>query len=265
MPDPSRCGYPDVETVGLSNPALLTPVNGRVSLGTPGQVYENKLVTGSIVVNAPNVTIRNVKLVCTDQWYCIRTFGWEGSTGGLQIHDVEIDLDGKYTPKGIAFDNYTARRVFFHNGSDCAHFGENVVIEDSLCLSGPDTNDDGWPDNTSFCTATGDHFDGFQSDGGDNILIRHNTIRNPCNQTSAILMSTNTAPISNVTVENNLMAGGGYTLYCDAGAEVTGIDRFINNRFARTWWPRGGYWGPTTGCDNDVYTGNIWDDTGQPL
>ena len=38
------------------------------------------------------------------------------------------------------------------------------------------------------------------------------------------------------------------------------------NRFARTWFPRSGYWGPTTGCeDADVFSGNVWDDTGAAL
>ena len=40
---------------------------------------------------------------------------------GLLLDHVEIDLSGNYDIKGIAFDGYTARNVFFHNGSDCAH------------------------------------------------------------------------------------------------------------------------------------------------
>ena len=101
--------------------------------------------------------------------------------------------------KGIAFNGYTAKNVFFHNGADCAHFGENVVIEDSLCVDGPDANGDGWPDGNAFCNVQNpDHFDGFQSDGGNNIVIRHNTLRNPCEQTSNVLLSSNTSHISNV-------------------------------------------------------------------
>ena len=42
-----------------------------------------------------------------------------------------------YEVKGIAFNGYTARKVLFHNGADCAHFGVNVVIENSLCVAGP--------------------------------------------------------------------------------------------------------------------------------
>jgi len=264
MPDPSSCGFPDVESVGVKSAAALAPVSGNVTLSTPGQVYENKLVTGSITVTAPNVTIRNVKLVTTDTSYGIRAFGWQNDTDGLLVEDVEIDMNGRLATKGIAFDGYTARRVFFHNGSDCAHFGSGVAIEDSLCVSGPDADDDGWPDTTAFCGGT-EHFDGFQSDGGNDIRIRHNTIRVPCSQTSGILMSTNTSGIRNVTISDNLLAGGGYALYCNAGPDVPN-ETVSGNRFARTWFPRSGYWGPTTGCeDADVFSGNVWDDTGAAL
>jgi hypothetical protein len=264
MVDPSACGFPDVENVGVKPGVPLTPVSGEVTLSTRGQVYENKLVTGGITVTAPNVTIRNVKLVATDEYYGIRAFGWLHDTSGLLVEDVEIDMNGRLGIKGIAFDGYTARRVFFHNGSDCAHFGSDIVIEDSLCMSGPDANDDGWPDSTGFCNGE-EHFDGLQSDGGDNIIIRHNTIRNPCSQTSAILMSTNTSGIRDVTISDNLMGGGGYTLYCNAGPDVPN-ERVTGNRFARTWYSKSGYWGATTGCqDADVYSGNVWDDTGENL
>ena len=63
MPNPSACGYPDLENTGLTVPeSSLTRVSGNVTLAIPGQVYENRLVDGCITVTAPNVVIRNVKL-----------------------------------------------------------------------------------------------------------------------------------------------------------------------------------------------------------
>ena len=264
MADPSSCGYPDVETTGVTPGTTLTAVNGTVTLSTAGQVYENKLVRGSINVTAPNVTIRNVKLISTDDWYAIRAFGWSSNVSNLLLDHVEIDLGGHYDIKGIAFDNYTARNVFFHNGSDCAHMQNNVTIVDSLCVSGPDTNGDAWPDNTSFCSGP-EHFDGFQSDGGQNLTIRHNTIRIPCGQTSAILMSTNTSGIRDVRIQDNLLGGGGYTLYCNAGPDVPN-ETVTGNRFSKRWYSQSGYYGAVRGCqDADVYSGSIWDETGAPL
>ena len=268
--DPSVCGFPDVETVGVTPGTTLTPVNGNVTLSTPGQVYENKLVTGSITVTAPDVTIRNVKIVMTD-FYGIRARTVDPSNvRNLLVVDSEIDMGGQYGNNGIAFNHYTARRVFFHNGSDCTSMGDTpvtddqVIIEDSLCTIGPDTNSDGLPDSKTFCQGSSAHFDGFQSDGGWNLTIRHNTIRNPCSQTSAIIISSNTSPIHNVTIQDNLMAGGGWTVYCNAGPDVPN-ETVTGNRISRTYYPQGGYYGPFAGCDDaDVFTGNVWDDTGAP-
>jgi hypothetical protein len=270
MPDPSTCGYPDTETVGVTPGTTLTPVSGDVTLSTPGQVYENKVVTGDIIVTAANVTIRNVKLINRDPYYAVSVKlngTWNSQTANLLLDHVEIDLGGYTTVKGIAFDGYTARNVFFHNGSDCAHFGQNVVIQDSLCSTGPDTNGDGWPDGTAFCSGD-DHFDGFQSDGGDTITLRHNTIRNPCSQTSDILLSSNTSPIKNVTITNNLLAGGGYSLYCAGSPDRSRVTNIVatNNRFAKTWYSTGGYWGATVYCDYaSPNSGNVWDDDGSPI
>jgi hypothetical protein len=262
MPKPSECGYPDTTNTGVPAGTRLTVVNGTVQLDTPGQVYSNKEVRGDIIVSAANVTIEKVKVVGGEgDYYPIRSFG--SAPRGLVVRDTEIDMEGFMNGKGIAFDNYTATRVFFHDGSDCAHFGVNVTIQDSLCVSGPDSDDDGWPDSTGFCDGP-EHIDGFQSGGGDNIKLLHNTVRNPCDETSAILISANQSPASNVRVENNLMAGGGYTLYCRGPTAPVSNETVTGNRISREFFRRGGRWGPSTGCHNAaVHFGNVWD--GAPL
>ena len=149
-----------------------------------------------------------------------------------------------------------------HNGSDCAHFGRDVVIEDSVCTIGPDTNGDAWPDSTGFCSGP-DHFDGFQTNGGRNLVIRHNTIRNPCGQTSDIAIFDDQGATSDTTVDHNLLAGGGYTVYCPADHGFVATMRVTNNRFARTWFSRSGQYGPTRTCEYaGQVSGNVWDDTG---
>lgn len=273
MPAPTTCGYPDVSTTGVTPGTQLTAVNGVVTLSTAGQIYENKLVTGAIVVTAKNVTIRNVRLINTDSRYAISVKSggdWDRSDANLVLDHVEINLNGHTDIKGIAFNGYTARHMFFHNGSDCAHFSQTVTIEDSLCEVGPDLNNDGWPDggsSSAFCHGT-DHFDGFQTDGANGAVLRHNTIRNPCSQTSDILLSSNTSPVSNVTMDNNLLAGGGFSLYCAGDTDGSRVTNIVatNNRFAKTYYAQGGYWGPTGFCElADTFSGNVWDDTGSPV
>ena len=181
-------------------------MSGSVYLTTPGMVFQNKTVTGDIIVTAANVTIRNVKLIATDADYGIRAFGWNSGVDNLVVEDSEIDMNGHLGMKGIAFDEYTLRRVFLHNGSDCAHFGSNVRIEDSLCVNGPDANGDAWPDSTAFCSGA-DHFDGIQTNSAANSVIRHNTLRNPCSQTSNIAIFDDQGADHDITVSGNLLAG----------------------------------------------------------
>lgn len=266
MPNPAACGYPDVSTTGTLPGVARQAVNGNVTLSTAGQVYENKTVTGVIKVTAPNVTIRNVK-VTTGGW-AIRCRPQDGNCSNLTIQDTEINLDGDLGGYGIVCENYTATRLFIHNGADGAYLCSNATIRDSLIALGPDANNDGWPDSNSFCAGSPQHFDGLSSDGGSHQVYDHNTIRNPCSQTSAILISTNSSAISSVRITNNLMAGGGYTLYCAATAGGTGGDPEVvtGNRIARTYRPQGGYYGPIAYCDSaEVFTGNVWDDTGASL
>ncbi|PSO15064.1 hypothetical protein C7G42_29225 [Bradyrhizobium sp. MOS003] len=101
------------------------------------------------------------------------------------------------------------------------------------------------------------HYDGISIDGkNSNITITHNTVINDHTQTAAIMIDNYFGPVSNVTVDNNLLYGGGYNIYSSAqfdGGSVTGVS-VTNNHMG------GGYWGPTafTG-NNPVYTGNVDD------
>ena len=74
-----------------------------------------------------------------------------------------------------------------------------------------------------------------------NVTIRHNTIygmgADGSFGTSAII--SNSGGDTNVLIENNLLAGGAYTLYCEQRA--TGVNyRVLNNRFSRKFSPKVG-------------------------
>jgi hypothetical protein len=248
MPRPSACGYPDATNTGVPPGTPLKRAEGTVHLDTPGMTYSNVELHGRIIVEAPNVTIEKVRVVCPC-WYPILTWPVETGAGNTVVRDVEIDFQGFEDGKGIAFARYTAERVWFHNGLDCAHFSVDVSITDSFC------------DLAALSPDSEAHADGFQDTGGDNVTLRHNTIRNPNGQTSAILLPTGDGTM---VVDDNLLSGGGWTLYCgDSGDEVETI---TNNRFSREFFPKGGYWGPMAGCqDATVASGNVWDESGRTL
>ena len=245
MPKPSACGFPDATNTGVPPGTQLTP-SGALTITTPGTVISGREIRGGVVIRANNVTIEKSRVIGSSDVPLIRTM--PGATGAV-IRDVEIDMAGQDAGKGIAFDNYTATRVWFHNGLDCAHQGNNATITDSFC------------DLPKLAAGSSAHADGFQSDGGGNYVFRHNTIRNPNGQTSAILMSTNTSPISNVVIDNNLMSGGGYTVYCgtDEGGMTPNLT-YTNNVISREFFKNGGQWGPTTWCNRAaVSSNNVWD------
>ena len=133
MADPSACGYPDVENTGVLPGVARDTVGGDVTLSTAGQLFANKTVNGSITVQADNVTIRNVKV---NGGQIFIKYG--SAYAGLVVEDTEIDMGGNLDTRGILYGNYSARRIFIHNGSDCAQLDYNVAIRDSLCVLGPD-------------------------------------------------------------------------------------------------------------------------------
>ena len=73
-----------------------------------GAVISARAITGSVTVDAPNVTIRNSRIVSND-FMAIRS-----NSTGLVVEDSEI-LDGPDTGQnnchnGIGFGGYTVRR-----------------------------------------------------------------------------------------------------------------------------------------------------------
>jgi hypothetical protein len=70
-------------------------------------------------------------------------------------------------------------------------------------------------------------------------------------------------------VEDNLLAGGGYTLYAGGGKLASTNIRVLNNRFSRRFFPNGGGYAPVAVFDpsglGNVFSGNIWDETGQSV
>ena len=123
-----------------------------------------------------------------------------------------------------------------------------------------------WPDGTAFCTGP-DHFDGFQSDGGHNITIRHNTIRNPVrpDERHPDVHQHVGDPRCHGS-RTTCWRGGGYSLYCNAGPDVPN-ETVTGNRFSKRWFRDSAATGARrTGCeDADVFSGNVWDETGAAL
>jgi len=240
---PSRCGYPDKTNTGVPAGTTLTKVTGEMKIDTPNAVIDGNDIDGCVTVTAPGVTIRRSKITC-DGYYGILASGAAVANGAarLLVEDVEVVCGGNTTAIGDA--NVTVKRAYLHGCENGFDLDRDATVEDTYI--------------TDVVEVNGGHGDGMQFAGTvSNIIVRHNTIIvGPV--TSAVNW---TGETGSLLVENNLLAGGGYTLYCPRVPVASGAFTAINNRF-------GDYvYGHTDSCDESgvVFTGNYEDSTLAPI
>ena len=105
-------GFPTLSSVGV--PAGWTPVrvvNGDYTVSTAGAVVQDLRINGSLIVNAPNVTVRRVEMLGGS----INNFVGPTCRNGLVVEDTTIARGPGQTTSGdwpaIGAGGYTARRV----------------------------------------------------------------------------------------------------------------------------------------------------------
>jgi hypothetical protein len=244
--------FPTPSTTGVPAGTTLTdlPPDGYDENGVPyyvvggGESIIGKRFNGNLFISGNGAAIQNSEIYGTisngEDHY---TFSVTDSTLGMP------DGNGCSGNVAIQFDNYTALRVRVRNFSDAFRAStpggaSNISIKDSFA---------------KLCSNTGDHSDGFQGYyGGSNVLIQHNTI-----DQRGLAPLTVTAPIFNsddsdgITVKNNLLMGGSYTIRMDGNGtqSVAQDNRVVNNS-----WVSGPALssGPTTGnnCPWITWSGN---------
>jgi hypothetical protein len=231
----SPTGFPNASNTGV--PDGWTPqhtTNGDLTITTPGRVLDGELVTGDLLVRARDVTIRNswIRGSIDNQQF---SGGVGVNHGGLLIEDTDVGPPsgtGGASFPAVLVAGYTARRVHVHNvaeGFRVADFNDSgapvqdrqVVIEDSYVhLERGDCS----------------HNDGIQGFGEPpRTIIRHNTIDARASGpdcTTAALFIGNDNP-DRITVTNNLLAGGGFTLRLGPGGTY---DRVSGNRIVDDSW-----------------------------
>jgi hypothetical protein len=202
--------FPDANCTGVPAGTTLTS-SGGMTISTAGTVINAKDISGPVVINAPNVTIRNSRIHTNAMWII------ENNSTGLLVEDSELinqPISGQNNcHNSIGSSNFTIRRSELsgcENGADVG--GDNVTLEDNfihdLDTTGP-----------SYVWGNSPHTDGIQmSPGSDNIIVRHNWI-DPSpggGITSAIIMGVNGSQ-SNVRIEFNYLDGRGasYAVYAN--------------------------------------------------
>lgn len=269
---PSACGYPDATNTGVWHsraklkkvPAQATSgagwhwdTRGWVAITGHGAMFSGYEVNAPISVEADNVIIRDI----------ISTVGGEDfgialrHANNVMISHCEIGPPSGGSERlmvGIKdiYGDSVGTRIL---KNEIFHTGTAVQIDEGL-IRGNYIHDLGYK--------PGDHVNGITSNGSQRLLvIRHNTIFNQFDQTDAIGLFEDFGVEANRVIDDNLLAGGGYTLYAgqNPGGPSTYNIQVTNNRFSRLHWVNGGYWGPATAYSKsgrgNVWVNNIWDET----
>ena len=210
---PPPSGWPNESNTGVPAGTSLTP-SGGMTINTAGAVIDARDISGPVVVNAPNVTIKRSRIRSNAMWLV------ESNSTGLVIEDSELmnkPVSGQNNCHNtIGSGNFTVRRSEMTGCENAANIdGDNVTMTDNyihdLDTTGP-----------SYVWGNEPHTDGLQmSPGANNVVIRHNWIDPTAGggATSAIIMGVNGSQ-SNVWIENNYLDGrnASYAIYANRSA-----------------------------------------------
>lgn len=234
----SEDSYPDKSNTGVPASATLTRYEGTLRITTDNQVVDGMEVVGDIVIEANNVTIKNSRIISGTPWHAVMI---ADDAAGFTLMDCEID--GRSTTDNGVYGHGTILRTNIHSVENGMTIWGPSVIKDNFIHSLAATDED-------------PHFDGIQINGADDVSIIHNTVINEHGQTAAIIMGNTFSGLSNIIIDNNLLIGGGYTVYVDGRNGGGPVDdasiQIINNRIG------GGYWGSFALYDQKpILSGNI--------
>jgi Bacterial TSP3 repeat len=255
----NRPGFPREDNTGVPPGTVLTPYSGPSNITTAGTVIDAKNITGCLEVSAPKVTIKRSKITCNGPK------GIHSNSSNLLIEDVEINCSDGPGCTAIGDQNFTARRVNVYGGENLIWGEYNVAIEDSFIHDQVDHTATDCPveEGSRNC-----HTDGIQG-ATSNVRIEHNTIYGynvaaSDFSNSAITLGQGDSH-GTVIITNNLLAGGGYTIYCPQNGSDPDV-QIRNNRFSTRFGPRVGAFGPHLECEDEPnFTGNVYHETGRPL
>ncbi|MGH2853744.1 MAG: choice-of-anchor R domain-containing protein [Solirubrobacteraceae bacterium] len=252
---PSSCGYPDATNTGVPAGTPLTSQAGEMSVTKAGTTVKGLAVTGAINIEANNTTVEDDEVIAS---------AGSGNRGIYIAPNITGTVLDHVTCHGAG--KGTQYCVFNKNSS--TKIEHSYLYNCGECLNGPGTVTDSFFDTTA--VISGEHYEDIYYGGGEGpLIVNHDTMLNPQGQTATVFASTDFGNQTTLTITNNLLAGGGYTLYggtsCTTGGcgSVTGPVTVTGNRFSRKYYPNGGYYGIAAYFNNAMTTwsGNVWDET----
>ncbi len=287
---PSACGYPDPTNSGVPAGTALEAQTGKIVVNAAGTTIKDLNLNGSIEVRANNTTIEDDEITVNGTQK-----GCSSPCGGNAIHIVS-GVSGvvvkHVTCHGGAPSGENVTTFCFRNEGEATNRYEyNQVYNTAACFWGTGIYENNYClDNGSIPNA---HYDGIYFGGGaDSIVMNHNTMFQPHEQTAAIFFSHDESNPQNITITNNFLAGGGFTIYGGGSGQnefkVLGPVTVTGNRYARCltkeinvegghhvceggydthgYYPNGGSYGLYAYFNEAVttFSNNYWDDNLEP-
>ncbi len=261
---PSSCSYPDATNTGVPSGTTLKSVPSQVSSG-PGWSYSaavNEVIVNvngtvlsglsiscNLVIDASNVTVKDVQVVSSQNFGISLTHTTNATIENSTISGLNATTGRVGSAIDDVYGDSTGMVIKDNNISD---FKTAVQISTGLA-EGNYIHDPGY--------VAGDHTNGFYVNGGtEPLTIVDNTIFNSLGQTDAINLDAGGSgvPVANKTIEDNFLAGGGYTIYGgNANGSTTSNIVIEGNRFGQLYYPASGQYGPVA-YFNSAGTGNVW-------
>ncbi|NMN73128.1 hypothetical protein [Rhizobium sp. 57MFTsu3.2] len=218
---PPTSGFRPLNHTGVIDETVLKKFEGTYYVGTDNTVVENLEIRGNIVVEAKNVTIRNIRLNSGTPWHAIIV---ADEASGFTLQDSDIDGGGGTVNGVLGFGLFLRNSIRgVDNGINVT--GPSIIRENHIF---------------GLFSRKGGHYDGIEINGGHDIEITGNDIVNDHGQTSAVMMNNEFSGLSNIVIENNRLVGGGYTVYLDGrkggGAVNAASIRIITNEIGAGHW-----------------------------
>jgi hypothetical protein len=209
-PDPSS--FPTAATTGVPSGTELTTRalndGGGLKITKSGTVLDKVHVRGNLVIAASNVVITNSQIDGTVV----------DENGSFTISDSTVGpTQGCIISPGVGDSNYTATRVNIRGHDDGFRAsGPNIVVEDSF---------------VHLCGPPGSHSDGIQTYlTGRGLVFNHNTVdQRDAKDFTAPVFITDPGAVD-VTVTNNLLMGGTYSIQVQARGTVVVKNNMLVDR-----------------------------------
>jgi hypothetical protein len=202
----SSTAWPDATITGVPVGTTLAP-SGPLRITTPATVIGNVNIAGMVDIQASNVTPENCKITSA----AFAAVVAEAGVTGVVIQNSEIDREVLSNPNSGTY------RVYIKGGggtvSNCNICGVGFGV---TIGGGPALMENNYIHDLN--AGPGTYYNGMQYNGGGTaglIDIEHNTIINQNNRTDAVMIDNDFGPVNGVTINNNLLVGGDYTVYDD--------------------------------------------------